>query len=128
MGDGNMLIVPNSELVNTKILNLSMPSRETTASASFRVPADTPFARIREICLDVIAQVEKANASRGKWVNLAGIQDGALIINAGFWLREMDDSGAALTDFYDKLVARFRKENISFHAASASFATSSSKS
>ena len=123
-GDGNTLIVPNSELVNTKILNLSLPSREKSTSTTIRVPHDTSFERVKAICLDLISQIEKAHPSRGKWVNLTQVTDGYLLITIGFWLREMDDNGAALSDLHSRLLNQFKKEGISLYSPPASLSSS----
>jgi MscS family membrane protein len=117
MGDGNMLIVPNSELVNTRILNLSLPSRETTASTFVRVAYDVPFSVVRDHCLQAVAQVEKLNTQRGKWVNLTQVAEGYQNIQVGFWVRDMDDVGAALTDFHEKLLARLASANIPLYVS-----------
>jgi MscS family membrane protein len=122
-GDGNTLIVPNSELVNTKILNLSLPSREKTCSTTFGVAYSVPFARVRDICLELLAQVAKCNQSKGKWVNLDKLADGYQAITVGFWLNEMDDQGAALSEFHEKLLARLEREGIALHVPPASAQT-----
>jgi MscS family membrane protein len=119
MGDGNTLIVPNSDLVNTKLLNLSMPSRESSCSSNFKVPYNVPFARIKAACTETLAQVEKCNQSRSKWINLSAVTDGYQSITVGFWLKEMDDQGAALTDFHEKLLARFEREQIPLYVPPA---------
>jgi small-conductance mechanosensitive channel len=118
-GDGNTLIVPNFELVNTKILNLSMPSRESTCSTTFGVPYTVAFARVRDICLEVLAQVARCNQSRGKWVTLDGVSAGFQAITVGFWLFDMDDKGAVLSDFHERLLARLERERIPLSAPPA---------
>ncbi|MGZ3707905.1 MAG: mechanosensitive ion channel domain-containing protein, partial [Bdellovibrionota bacterium] len=110
-GDGNMLIVPNSELVNTRILNLSMPSREMICSSSFRVPYTVSFARVKAIALATVDEVSHASG-RGKWVNLAGLAQGYQTVTAGFWIREMNDAGAAVSLFNERLLERLQAEKI----------------
>ncbi|MGK5081933.1 mechanosensitive ion channel domain-containing protein [Bdellovibrionota bacterium FG-1] len=112
MGDGNTLIVPNSDLVNTKILNLSLPSREATTSTTFRVPFEVSFDQVKTICLETVDQIKRANSARGKWVNLNHLNEGCQSITVGFWLFDMDDAGAAMTEFNERLLIRFREQNI----------------
>lgn len=126
-GEGNTLIVPNSELVNTKILNLSLPSREKSVSTSIRVPYEASFERVRAICLQLLEQVEKAHPTRAKWVNLAQVADGYLLVSIGFWVREMDDAGAALTDFHSRLLSRLEQEKIPLYCPPPSALTSGGK-
>jgi small-conductance mechanosensitive channel len=114
-GDGNTLIVPNSELVNTKILNMSLPARDRSCSTSFGVPYAASFPKLREICLEILSQVAKCNQHKGKWVNLDRLSDGYQSITVGFWLSDMDDQGAALSEFHEKLLARLERERIALH-------------
>lgn len=115
-GDGNTLIVPNSELVNTKILNLSLPARDKSCTTSFGVSYAVSFPRLREICLETLSQVAKCNQHKGKWVNLDRLADGYQSVSVGFWLSDMDDQGAALSEFHEKLLARLDKERIALYA------------
>jgi small-conductance mechanosensitive channel len=115
-GDGSVLIVPNSELVNTKILNLSLPARAKSCSTRFGVGYDVSFAKLKSICLEILAQIPQCNQNRGKWVNLERLSDGHQAVAVGFWLNDMDDQGAALSEFHDKLLARLGREGIALHA------------
>lgn len=112
IGNGNMLIVPNSELVNTKILNLSLPSRAVSCSVSFKVPFDASFAQVKGICTGTFGQVERIRTDKSRWVNLAGLSDGTQTINAGFWISDLDDEGATISEFYEKLVIGLGKAGI----------------
>ncbi len=105
MGNGNTLIVPNSELVNTKLLNLSMPTRETTCSMTIRVPYSVPFARVRAVCMQTLG-------ARKGWVNLASISEGYQSVAIGFWVKDMDYAGDAMTEVNESLLARFGEEGI----------------
>jgi small-conductance mechanosensitive channel len=111
-GDGNTLIVPNSEMVNTKILNLSVPSLETTVSTQLRVPFTVDFERVRQICAEIVTQTRLANAKRGSWVLLSSIDQGHQIVAVGFWVTHMDNTGGALSEFHSLLVARMNQEGI----------------
>lgn len=111
-GNGTTLIVPNSDMVNTKILNLSLPTRERTCSTSFGIPYSVQFARVRGICMEILAQVAKCNQARSKWVTLDSLANGFQSITVGFWLTDLDDQGPALTDFHEKLLTRLDNERI----------------
>jgi small-conductance mechanosensitive channel len=111
-GEGNMLIVPNSDLVNSKLVNASMPSREGICSVSFRVPYTAAFTRVREISIAVHAEVEKAQRGKKPWVNIANVLEGGQQIDVGFWIADMDWAGDAKTDFIQRLQDRLLKENI----------------
>ncbi len=110
--DGNTLIVPNSDLVNTKILNLSLPNREIVCTTQIRIPYSIPFHRAKSICLDALNQVEKTSKQRSAWVNLVSLAEGHQLIQIGFWISELNDSGAAHSDFHERLLAQLTEDQI----------------
>jgi small-conductance mechanosensitive channel len=111
-GNGNMLIVPNAELVNTKLLNLSQPARTTACSTFIRVPYTVPFARIKQICMEILSETNRALPNKGKWVNLASLSEGMQVIQIGFWINDLDDEGAALSEVNEKILQKFHQEQI----------------
>ena len=113
-GDGNTLIVPNSDLVNSKIVNLSMPSRRGTCSVSFRIPYSFAFDRVKVLCLSTFNEIEKADRSSAPWINISNVLDGGQQIDVGFWLPEMDWAGDAKTEFLRRLEAKLSAEGGGF--------------
>lgn len=111
-GDGNTMIVPNSDLVNNRIVNLSDPSRGTTCTTQIRVPFTADFTKVKEIALKILKGIQKVDQNRSAWVNLASVIDGHQLINVGCWVREMDDSGEVLTLFHRELIAALNAERI----------------
>lgn len=124
MGNGSTLIVPNSEMVNTKILNLSLPSRAGACSTTLGLPYDAPFTRAREIALEVLAHVATCNQARAKSITLDSLANGHQTVTIAFWLNDMDDQGAALSDFHEKLLARLEQEKIPLYLPPALLAKS----
>lgn len=112
MRDGNVLVVPNQDLVNTKILNMTMEGPASACSTRFRVPINVPFSKIKSICQEIHPQVAKAIVSKGVWVQLANLSDGNQMITTGFWVLDSDMTGDALTDFHVRLVERLAREGI----------------
>lgn len=112
-GDGNLLIVPNSELVNTKILNLSWPQPDVTCSSVIRVPIETPFDEVREHCRQAILEVSKARQDRNHWINLSSLAAGHQEIAMGFWVASLDDQGPAISELNQRLLKRLSDARIS---------------
>ena len=110
--NGNTLIVPNAELVNTKILNLSLPSRGISCGATVRFAHQVHFSRIKPICLSILNEVEFALADKSKWVNLAQLTDTAQVVEVGFWIADLDQQGKAVSDFHEKLMIVLEREKI----------------
>lgn len=112
-GNGNVLIVPNADMVNTKILNLSEPSRSISCSTTLKFPLELPFGRIKQIFLATVEETGLALKDRGKWCNLAQVVDNAQVVSGGFWIADIDQEGAALSEFQEKLLIRLEREGIS---------------
>ncbi|MEO5969539.1 MAG: mechanosensitive ion channel domain-containing protein [Bdellovibrionia bacterium] len=112
MTDNNTLIVPNSELVNNRILNLSIPSRETSSTFQIRVPCDVPLAKIRTICLQITKQMEKLSKDRSTWVGLTSLAEGHQLIGISIWISDYTEASNAVSDFNEKLLACLSQENI----------------
>jgi small-conductance mechanosensitive channel len=111
-GDGNTLIVPNFDLVNTKFVNYSEPGRGTTCTTQIRVPYTVEFQTIKDLSLKILDQIPKADHNRGKWVNLSNLAEGYQLISIGCWINEMDDAGSVQSDFNEKLLAELHSRKI----------------
>jgi MscS family membrane protein len=118
-GAGNEMIVPNFDLVNNTIINLSEPSRASICSTQIRIPYSVDFKTVQALCLKLLARIPKVDQSRGKWVQLTSLSDGYQLISIGCWMKEMDDSGDVLTAFNQDLLVELRSQNILLIEASA---------
>jgi small-conductance mechanosensitive channel len=112
LGDGNTLIVPNADLVNTKIVNLSVPSRSTSCSVQVRLPYSVPFSKVRELSLNLLEKSEKVSQEKPRWVNLNSLSEGHQLIQIGFWVSEMNDCGSVISEFNEQLLGHLQNENI----------------
>ncbi len=124
MGDGNTLIVPNAELVNTKLINLSLPSREGLCQSVFRAPYSESFEKIRAICLSTLEELgarEPRMLSRDKKpaVLLSSLSDGAQTVTVAFWVHEMNDVGPAQSAFNANALERMKREGVTLLRAVA---------
>ena len=115
--NGNMLVVPNSDMVNNKILNYSSPSRAVLCTATIRVPYTIPFSNVRERCLAVLKEVEWIDVSRGMSVQLSSLAEGVQLVSIYFWVLDLQNEGAAVSEFNQKLLHEFTQARITFAAA-----------
>ncbi len=53
--DANMLIVPNSELVNSRVVNFNFPAHSTSVTSEIRLPYGSDVDKARQICADILA-------------------------------------------------------------------------
>ncbi len=112
MTDGNLLIVPNSDLVNSKILNLSLPSSETSYTVQFRVPLNVPFQKGRQVCLETLQQIPRVSKIKPTWVHLLSLDEGHQLLQVGFWVNRYEDAGSITSEFNESVLVRFEKEGI----------------
>jgi MscS family membrane protein len=123
MTDGNTLIVPNSDLVNTKILNLSLPTKEVACTVQLRVPLSAPFKKIKELCLITLKQLHQVSEFKTGWVQIASLADGHQLIQVGFWIKEFAVSGQVTSDFHELILDRLEQEGIPLLPPSPPFQT-----
>lgn len=110
--DGNTLIVPNSELVNTKIINLSLPNRETTCTLSIRIALEVSFPMVKNIVFSVLGETQGIAKNRSTWVNLMSLSEGHQIIHIGFWITDLRNSGSITSEFHEKLISKLQNHDI----------------
>lgn len=113
-GEGNTLIVPNSELVNTKILNLSYPDREVSCSVTIRVPFSVSFSQVKQITLSILNQIDHVSKQKKPWVNLVSISEGFQLIQIGYWVNDLNHSGGSVSELNERLLQEFQQQAISF--------------
>lgn len=110
--DGNLLIVPNAELVNTKILNLSSPTPQASCTTSIRIPSEVPFEKFRISCLKILETIGTIDHSKAVWVHLTSLMEGHQHITIGFWVKRMDEQGSTISELNQKLIDHLNREGI----------------
>lgn len=115
MGNGTMLIVPNSELVNSKILNLSIPGRAKHVTGRLEIPIDADSRTAREACLAALSELEAEKKIRSPSVQLTGFSSGAQVMTLGYWINEMNDEGSVTTEAYEKAIGSLQKHGITLY-------------
>ena len=110
--DGNTLIVPNCDLVNTKILNLTSPSLEKLCTLQFRIPLEASFQRVKAISLSILENHPAIKHSGAKTVSLQNLGDGNQLIQVSFWVNQRTDLLPTTSFFNETLLERLQLENI----------------
>jgi small-conductance mechanosensitive channel len=110
--DGNTLIVPNTELVNTKILNLSLSSHEKMCSIQIRVPFSIPFSQVKTHCLLILDKINKVSKQKPKTVTLSLLAEGFQSIQITFWVSRLEDMKSAITEFNEQTLLKAHKKEI----------------
>ncbi len=111
-GNGKTLIVPNSELVNTRILNLSVPARSAAVSVQIRLDHDASFSRFRELCLEILPTVPHVLAQRGYGANLSTLNELGQSATVFFWVDDQDNEGPTTSELQQRLLERMGQEGL----------------
>lgn len=111
-GDGNMLIVPNNDLVNTKILNLSLPAPATSANLQLRIPYTSPFEKAREVILNQLAKTDGIKQDLGQGVLLASLSEGHQLLTVYFWISSASEQGKVLSELNQGILTELSHQNI----------------
>jgi MscS family membrane protein len=53
--DQNLLVVPNNELVNSRVVNFNFPAHSSGVSLEIRLPYGSDLEKARKICADILA-------------------------------------------------------------------------
>ena len=113
LDDGNQLIVPNSELVNTRIINFSLPPRETLATISIRAPYSLAFNKIKSLSLSVLQLPEFALKIHSPAIHLRDLSEGHQLLQLSFWVKDTHQTKLLTSEFNQKLLAQLQEEGIS---------------
>jgi len=109
--DGNILIVPNSDLVNNKILNYTLPTPSQSYSISLRISYDTPFDHVRRLAQETLKQVSGLH-SAGQAVHLSRLDDGHQLVSVGFSVQDRGASAQIVSQIHEQLLSRLQAEKI----------------
>lgn len=115
--DGNTLIVPNTDLVNTKIINYSLPDRRARVSSILKFPQTVPYAQARDACAEAFKGVAKIAVSPALSIGLTTLQDGYQTVAVEFWVDDLNDGGSALTSFHERLMDILKAREIALYVA-----------
>ncbi len=108
--DQNMLIVPNSELVNTRVVNFNFPTHSTRAQLEVGIAYGADVERAKQIVVEAIqAQPEITEPPA---VHLAGFGDSALNISAYYIISEYANAGAIQDRVRTRVYTEFQKAKI----------------
>jgi MscS family membrane protein len=101
---GTTWIVPNAELVNTKILNLGTPSQGAQVTAQFRLTLDSSFSKARELAHSLTRELSSCDPGRPTSFWLQALNDGAQVVSVSFWVRTPAEADSALSAFFEKWI------------------------
>jgi small-conductance mechanosensitive channel len=101
--NGNMLIVPNSELVNTKILNLSYPSAQMRSSFFLKMQISCSLKHLTSMAEKIYTNLPGASRQPLQ-VLLVSFSEGYQLIEVVFWVQDTRSLKKVSSDFQSQLL------------------------
>ncbi|MBI5481952.1 MAG: mechanosensitive ion channel, partial [Deltaproteobacteria bacterium] len=86
--DANLLVVPNSELLNTRVVNLNLPTAMSRAVFDVHLQAAADLPRARTILVGIASGLPDAVADPAPTAVLGDIVDGRVKVTTTFHVRE----------------------------------------
>lgn len=109
--DGNMLIVPNQEVVNTRVINFSLPNHGVAQILRFYFDLGTDMKNVKNILTDSLRNIQ---GTPGEVKALcSGIQDGSVELTLIFEVENFSHSLTAKDKIIDMALATLRAHGIS---------------
>ncbi len=98
---GTTWVVPNSELVNTKILNQGSRQQGIQASTRIRVNLTSSFSAASGLAHRIASEISAIDARRDVRVSLQALADGFQTIEVSFWVQEHQQMDSAVSLFLE---------------------------
>ncbi|MBI2711645.1 MAG: mechanosensitive ion channel [Bdellovibrio sp.] len=110
--DGNTLIVPNAELSNMRILNLSKPSRSVSCTTLLRISFGSSFDSVKDACQKSFQATKGPLRDRPFQVHLTGLNEGHQLIQISFWVPDYLEAPSCVSEFNKNLLENLASKNI----------------
>lgn len=114
LDSGSTLIVPNSELVNTKIVNLSQPTPAIACHVRWIMTLDSSFSEMQKLAEEVGSQLQLREPTKPMSTQLLEITPRGQLIQMSFWVKDFKDQGQAITEFQRAAIQKMQGRNLKF--------------
>jgi small-conductance mechanosensitive channel len=112
MLDQNMLIVPNSELVNSRVVNFNFPSNATQVRLDIGLAYGTDVERAKSAIAETVKAQSEVLTDPAPAVQLFGFGDSALQFVAFYTVAQYADAGAVQDRVRTQLLARLEADGV----------------
>jgi MscS family membrane protein len=97
--DGNFLIIPNVELINTRVLSVSLPDSRAVMVQWFRFPLEIPFAKIKDLLLPLAEEHPDRFLGKSCAVLLSSLAEGQQLVQVVIWMEDFTRMGSSQSLF-----------------------------
>jgi small-conductance mechanosensitive channel/CRP-like cAMP-binding protein len=110
--DGDYVIVPNSTISKNEMTNYSQPSRLHFQCLPIGVDYETPPAKMKRVCLEVLEQIEDVMKNPPPVISLKKYNDFSIDYDIRFWIRDYSQYRRIRDEIYSLLWYYFKREGI----------------
>jgi small-conductance mechanosensitive channel len=110
--DETILVVPNSVLVNERVINLSEPGRHVATRLEVGVAYGSDVARVKQVLSEAALASQHVDREHGVAVLLVRFGESAIQFRVVFRARDYNEQGLALSAVHEEILRRFRAEGI----------------
>lgn len=110
--DSITILVPNSKLVTSKVINWSHKNEDTRFQIGVGVAYGSDTALVKRLLLEVVHQHEKIVTYPNPFVRFVNFGDSSLDFEVHFWCKDLMDIEDVKSDLRFTLDEKFRKNNI----------------
>lgn len=110
--DGNLLVVPNGELVKNRIVNFSYPNSAVRISVEVSVSPGADMAKVKALLLEAVTNHPEVGTAGAPSVALVSIGDGSLRLQAGANIADYRKKFAVETEVRETCYAKLKEAGI----------------
>jgi MscS family membrane protein len=110
--DETILVIPNSVLVNERVVNQSQPGRHLTVRTEVSVAYGSDVARVKQALTEAALAPEQVDRERGVSVVLLRFAESAIVFRVAFFARDYMEAGLALGAVHEEIHRRFAEAGI----------------
>jgi MscS family membrane protein len=110
--DETILVIPNSVLVNERVVNQSQPDRRLTVRTEISVAHGSDVARVKQVLTEAALAPEQVDRERGVSVVLLRFAESAIVFRVAFFARDYTEAGLALSAVHEEIHRRFAEAGI----------------
>ena len=118
MGSGNILILPNSKMAQSRVINYNLPAKETCFSVQCSITYDGDLEKAEKVTLRVAEKVMKDRSVKDftPTVFFQSFGESTIVFTVSLKASEVKEKGLITHDFIKALSKEFRKEGIEMSA------------
>jgi small-conductance mechanosensitive channel len=110
--DGNILIVPNRQLVNERLVNYGYPSAARTMRLDISAAYGSPVGKVKAVLMECARAVPQRDSLKEPSVALREFTESSMNFTVTAWLKDYRNWLDAVDFFHTMVERRFREEGI----------------